>query len=262
MLPQKAVGVRAILFIIMLLALRVGAADTDELPVPVLSAPEVRAQLARDPGTLLINTLSRIEFEQQRIPGSINIPAPEVATTPLLDPADASVKIFYCMGVKCAYSRHAVALALKRGLSNVFWFRGGIPEWRQFDYPVEVNPLFAAIRVKRLRCDAVRRLLQGGGVRVLDVRPVWVSGRQHFLPGTLHIQMTDLDRKLDKLPRDKPLLVSDVTMRQSVSAARYLLHKGFDVRGVVYGGLQHAPDKGCPARPSPALSLSGWGRKP
>ena len=228
-------------------------------PVPVISAPEVKDLMERTPSTLLINTLSRIEFLQQRIPGSINIPAPDVATTPLLKAEDERIKIFYCMGVKCAYSRHAVEMALRRGLKNIYWFRGGIPEWRQFDYPMEVNPVYAAIKVNKLRCDRVRSLLADPSVLVLDVRPVWVSGKQYFLPGTLHVQMTDLDRQLKALPRNRSILVTDVTMRQSISAARFLKHQGFNVRGVVRGGLQHGARQGCPVSEKPSKSLSGWG---
>jgi rhodanese-related sulfurtransferase len=62
-----------------------------------LTAPEVKEMVARD-NALLIHVLSRIEFDMQHIPGSINIPITELATSNAL-PADTDRPlIFYCMG--------------------------------------------------------------------------------------------------------------------------------------------------------------------
>lgn len=251
------VGLTGLLWAL-LTVLSVAAEEVDLAEVTIISAPEVKDLLEHHPDALLINNLSRIEFQQQHIPGSINIPAPEVATTSLLRTDDPRIKIFYCMGVKCAYSRHAVKLALKRGLKNIYWFQGGIPEWRQFDYPMEVDPAYAAIEVKKLSCEQIRPLLTDQSLQILDIRPIWLKGVQYFLPGTVHIQMTDLDLKLHALRRDRPILVSDVTMRQSVMAARFLIRQGFTVEGVVRGGMQRGRQKGCPVETKPAKSLSGW----
>ena len=64
-----------------------------------LTAPEVREMVEED-GALLVHVLSRIEFDMQHIPGSINIPVTEVAASDAL-PADRERPlVFYCMGVR------------------------------------------------------------------------------------------------------------------------------------------------------------------
>ncbi len=62
-----------------------------------VTAPEVKEML-QDKKVVIINTLSRLEYELQHIPGSINIPINDIETSNLL-PADLSTPlIFYCMG--------------------------------------------------------------------------------------------------------------------------------------------------------------------
>ena len=66
---------------------------------PDLTAPEVK-MMVEEQGAFLVHVLSRLEFDMQHIPGSINIPITEVATSDLL-PADKNHPvIFYCMGVR------------------------------------------------------------------------------------------------------------------------------------------------------------------
>ena len=50
-----------------------------------LTAPEVR-QLVEEEGALPVHVLSRIEFDMQHLPGSINIPVTEVAASDALPP--------------------------------------------------------------------------------------------------------------------------------------------------------------------------------
>jgi rhodanese-related sulfurtransferase len=66
---------------------------------PDLTAPEVKMMVAEQ-GALLVHVLSRLEFDIQHIPGSINIPITEVATSDLLPADKKHPVIFYCMGVR------------------------------------------------------------------------------------------------------------------------------------------------------------------
>ena len=62
-----------------------------------LTAPEVREMVEED-GALLVHVLSRIEFDMQHIPGSINLPITSMTDGRGL-PADKDRPlIFYCMG--------------------------------------------------------------------------------------------------------------------------------------------------------------------
>ena len=45
--------------------------------------------------------------------------------------------VIYCSGVKCSRSYRASEKAIEWGYTKVYYFRGGIVEWRKAGYPVE-----------------------------------------------------------------------------------------------------------------------------
>ena len=49
----------------------------------------------------------------------------------------ATPVIFYCNGVKCDRSVKSAQIALDNGYTNIYWFRGGIEEWRANGFPIE-----------------------------------------------------------------------------------------------------------------------------
>lgn len=62
-----------------------------------LTAPEVKQMVEVD-SAVLVHVLSRIEYEMQHIPGSINIPITEMEFTDRLPEQLDRPLIFYCMG--------------------------------------------------------------------------------------------------------------------------------------------------------------------
>ncbi|MBI5556686.1 MAG: rhodanese-like domain-containing protein [Deltaproteobacteria bacterium] len=63
-----------------------------------ITAPEVKNMMENDPRTVVIDTLSKIEYDGLHITGSINIPVLGFRSTTLL-PADRTVPLItYCMG--------------------------------------------------------------------------------------------------------------------------------------------------------------------
>jgi len=44
--------------------------------------------------------------------------------------------IFYCNGPNCDRSDKAAVIAIECGYNEIYWFRGGIEEWRASKYPL------------------------------------------------------------------------------------------------------------------------------
>jgi rhodanese-related sulfurtransferase len=65
--------------------------------VQSISAPEVKMMMTEE-NPVLVHVLSSIEYEIQHIPGSINIPITEMATTERLPEDKRRPVVFYCMG--------------------------------------------------------------------------------------------------------------------------------------------------------------------
>jgi rhodanese-related sulfurtransferase len=63
----------------------------------MISAPEVK-QMVENGDTAVIHVLSHIEYLFQHIPGSINIPVDELASSTRLPGDKHKPVVFYCMG--------------------------------------------------------------------------------------------------------------------------------------------------------------------
>jgi rhodanese-related sulfurtransferase len=72
------------------------------------------------------------------IEGSVNLVDSRTNCESLagLIPTHGTPVIFYCNGVRCDRSGRAVGIAVACGYRQVYWFRGGIEEWRSKAYPL------------------------------------------------------------------------------------------------------------------------------
>lgn len=74
-----------------------------------------------------------------RIPGAVWIDFKNGFTEEALGAAVAKDEkvVFYCSGERCPRSAKACTKALAWGYTDVYYFRGGYPEWKNAGYPVE-----------------------------------------------------------------------------------------------------------------------------
>lgn len=230
-------------FLFFLWANSIAANETRILKI--ITAPEVREMLDRKEG-ILINSLTSIEYTIQHIPGSINIPLYEMDNNENLPDNKNTTLIFYCMGKRCLYSKKASFKAMQLGYQNVFWFEGGIPDWYRFNYPMNINQELKSIRVKKLSPARVAELIKQNRVTILDVKPEWWVANDGIIKDSLYLPLVKLQHTYQKIPHDKPIIISDGIMRQSPSAARFLISKGYQVLGVLKGGITRWEKEGFP----------------
>lgn len=83
--------------------------------------------------------------------------------------------------------------------------------------------------------DARRIQLEEGGI-ILDVREAheWRAGHA---PGAKHIPLSELDRKLSQLPKDKTVIVTCASGMRSRVGSRKLLQNGFPLVVNLSGGM-------------------------
>ena len=72
---------------------------------------------------------------------------------------------------------------------------------------------------------------------LLDVRPQDYSKGPEFIKGAYHCPLLNLTDRIDDLPKDKRIIISDWKMQQSPLAAKYLIGQDFTVIGVLRGGM-------------------------
>ncbi len=80
---------------------------------------------------ILVNVLPKKDFLNHHIPGSINIPAEQVAQKANELFAKHDWVVVYCANEKCEASHKAAETLHKAGFTNVFRFIGGVDEWKK-----------------------------------------------------------------------------------------------------------------------------------
>lgn len=117
--------------------------------VQIVSAEEVMALMKK--GVALYDTRSEEEYRDKHIAGARWLPyieksAKEVGFDAKRDSFDiASLDrnapvIFACNGAECWKSYKSCVAAKAAGFRQVYWFRGGFPEWVARGFPVESAP--------------------------------------------------------------------------------------------------------------------------
>jgi len=115
----------------------------------LVNASEVLA--LQQQGVPVIDVRLVKEYHEKHIKGAASIPYGEkslkdVAFDPALDDWAGPQKldkekpyIFHCNGPECWKSYKAAKVAIANGFKNVYWFRGGFPEWEQNGLAVETT---------------------------------------------------------------------------------------------------------------------------
>jgi len=105
----------------------------------VVNAEDVKRLMAQ--GVAIIDTRTEKEFKQKHIPGAKFVPYHEKSLKDVVYDVSlddfAGVKtlnsktptIFHCNGAECWKSYKASRAAITAGFSQVYWYRGGMPDW-------------------------------------------------------------------------------------------------------------------------------------
>ncbi len=125
-------------------------AFSNDTPESLDGAKIVTAEEAKDlmaKGTKLFDTRVATEFAEEHIKGAVSVPygeksKKEAGFDAAADKFDdsklpAENMIFQCNGKECWKSYKAAKWALSKGKKNVYWFRGGFPEWKSKGLPTE-----------------------------------------------------------------------------------------------------------------------------
>jgi rhodanese-related sulfurtransferase len=140
-------------FLGLMLGLAALAAQAQQTPptidgAKVVTATEVEKLMAQ--GVPVIDARVANEYADEHIKGAKNVPYKEKSAKATsfdssLDTFDlnklpvdrAAPMVIYCNAGECWKSYKATVLALRAGYKQVYWFRGGIPEWKSKKLPTE-----------------------------------------------------------------------------------------------------------------------------
>jgi rhodanese-related sulfurtransferase len=126
-----------------LLMLFAASAYADVAPVKIAGASTIDAQMAKllhDKGIVFIDARDDAHFKEAHIPGAKHLSVKDAGFSE--ENLSAIVKkdqpvVFYCTGIKCMASSEATKKAVEWGWTKVYYFRGGITQWKDSGLSVE-----------------------------------------------------------------------------------------------------------------------------
>lgn len=102
-----------------------------------ITRAQLKILLDRGADVVLLNVLSPVEFRQEHIPSSVNMPVEEIERRVPRQFKPDDLIIVYCRSPRCMVSAVAADKLATIGYENVMRFRGGIREWKAAGLPVE-----------------------------------------------------------------------------------------------------------------------------
>ncbi|HKT83575.1 MAG TPA: rhodanese-like domain-containing protein, partial [Solirubrobacterales bacterium] len=175
-------------------------------------------------GALAIDSRTNEQFDEAHIPGAISASGYDTGfATKVAEmvPVDAELLI---VAASDGNELEAAELLAAVGLQVRGFLGGGMTAWRAEDRPVE---RIEAIDLEEL----ARRLDNTDPPQVLDVRNASEYAEGH-VPGSIHIPFAQLQKRLDELPRERPIATICKAGKRSGLAASILQREGFE--GVIH----------------------------
>lgn len=203
-------------------------AASAEQAIPFITTDELKKLLDGKQDVFLADALSPIEFAEESIAGSVNVPPSALRAGKVKLPADKGKRlVFYCKGPKCTKSVTAAGLAVKMGYTNVLVYNEGLPEWLKRGYPATVRKIYPAIEVPAVSAAELKRMLDAKeGLVVVDIRDPETFAGGH-VAGSTNVDLEVLDTRLGDLPRGKKIVLVDLHGKQTQIAGRFLAWKGW-----------------------------------
>ncbi len=116
-----------------------GIASPEDIPgTTKVNAEELIELMWAAPQLTLIDSRIMSDRNEGFIEGSISLPNTETSCESLevVIPEKSTPVLFYCNGIKCGRSAKAAQISIDCGYNQIYWFRGGIEEWKQKQLPL------------------------------------------------------------------------------------------------------------------------------
>ncbi|MBF0101711.1 MAG: rhodanese-like domain-containing protein [Desulfobacterales bacterium] len=236
-------NIKTILQILVLFLCIIASANLWAKDFPNLTVQELKAKLDSGEKLFLLNPLNDLEFNESHIPGSINIPLQELATTDKL-PADRNTLIVsYCLGTQCIMYKKAAEQLAEMGFTNIMTCRDGIPGWVAAGYSLETGKALPAIDVPTINAAELKDKLND--FYLLDIREESLHA-MGSIKGSHQIPFYNLTKRYSEIPKDKKIVVLDHIGKQVLTASRFLKSNGYNDVLRLQGGVMAWMNAGYP----------------
>lgn len=174
---------------------------------------------------LIVDTRDKLSFAGGHVPGSLNIQDNSAFST------WAGWMLDYDKPFLLISPEHRIEDLTKKliriGLDNIYGYLVDMDTWANHGHELETLP--------QLTCYELRKKMEKNDVEVIDVRGE-SEYREGHIKGAKHIHVGSLENNLDKIPKNKNVVVQCATGDRSSIAASYLMKNGYDNISNLTGG--------------------------
>jgi rhodanese-related sulfurtransferase len=188
-----------------------------------VSAAFIKKQIDEKTNAVLVDARPARVFAKGSIPGAINIPETQFDKEAGKLPADKTTPlVFFCGGLQCVLSDKAAAKAKALGYSNILTYPEGYPEWEKLHAAPAAAPAEAAAAAPAAKPTAsLEPGKEKGSVSVASFEKVMKENSDSILvvdvrdekefkkaaiKGSVNIPIDQLEKKMDTLPKGKPIV--------------------------------------------------------
>jgi len=178
-----------------------------------------KAKSLKDAGVAFLDARPERLFQKGTIEGAINIPDNKFEELKDRLPTDKTKPVVsFCQGYACEKSHVLARKMMAIGYANVMVYAGGFPEWQQTFKQ-------AAAKIKKgseegtIDIQHFEKTLKDnpGSIHIIDVRSPAEFSTGSFKTAT-NITVDDLEKKIQSLPSDKPIVFICATGARSGEA--------------------------------------------
>jgi len=172
------------------------------------------------PMTLIDARPKARKYDAGHIPGAINLPDSQFdkLAAEMLPADKAAPLFFYCDGLACKLSNDSAMKAIKLGYTNVKVVPEGYPAWAKAYGP---GPSASAAAAPEAKAPVMEAGKEAGTITVASFERIYkdapdtvhlidVRDPQEFATGTfkgaINMPVNSLEKNIDKLPTDKPII--------------------------------------------------------
>ncbi|MBF0102958.1 MAG: rhodanese-like domain-containing protein [Desulfobacterales bacterium] len=94
------------------------------------------------------------------------------------------------------------------------------------------------IQVNKISPSEMLPCVDQKDIYILDVRPLDFEKDTHFIKNSAFCPLVFLADQYTKIPKNKKIITTDWAMKQSPTAARFLIKQGYNVLGTLKGGVE------------------------
>jgi rhodanese-related sulfurtransferase len=177
-----------------------------------VSGAHIKKLIDDKANVMLVDARPKRVFDKGAIPTAVNIPDTEFDKHLDKLPQDkATPLIYYCGGLECVLSNKSADKARKLGYTDVKTYPAGYPDWANAYADVAGAKPAVAIEAGKekgtMSVPSFERIMNEnpGALHVVDVRDPKEFAAGH-IKGSVNIPIGELEKKLDALPKDKPIV--------------------------------------------------------